>query len=116
MQVRFFDGSSNEITSARYDSGSRNESTWAQYGITNYTIPAGARTVQVRFNTWEYDGSSYWDAGSADDFSVKVTVGVIGASAKVIPAVNDTANTDGLCLQNRILLLPEMLLSSLEME
>jgi hypothetical protein len=68
MQVRFYDGSSTEISASRYDTGTMDVSTWAQYGITSYVIPTGARSVQIRFNTWE---PSY-DAGSADDFSIKV--------------------------------------------
>jgi hypothetical protein len=71
MQVRFYDGLSSEIVPDRYDTGTVNNANWAQYGMTNYTIPTGARSVQVRFYTWETDGTWY-DAGSADDFSVTV--------------------------------------------
>jgi hypothetical protein len=74
MQVRFYDGAdpatSNEIAANRYDTGTMDVAAWAQYGLTEYAIPSGARSLQVRFNTWE----PTWDAGSADDFSVKVGI------------------------------------------
>ena len=85
MQVRFYDGAdpatSNEITGDRYNTGTMDVATWAQYGLTEYTIPTGARSVQVRFNTWE----PTWDAGSADDFSVKV--GIVSSECGVIARV-----------------------------
>jgi type II secretory pathway pseudopilin PulG len=68
MQVRFYDGSSNEIVADRYDSGTQEAATWTQYGITSYTIPVGARSVEILFDTWE----DTWGGGSADDLSVKV--------------------------------------------
>lgn len=68
MQVRFYAVSDIEISSATYDTGTKNVATWAKYGVENYTIPNGARKVQIRFNTWNLSG----DAGSADDFSVQV--------------------------------------------
>jgi hypothetical protein len=68
MQVRFYDVGSSEIVPDRYDTGTVNNANWAQYGIVNYTIPTGARSVEVRFSTWE----ACCDAGSADDFSVTV--------------------------------------------
>jgi len=74
MQVRFYDGSSNELAEYRYDTGTLNVSTWAQYGLTEYPVPAGTRSVQIRFNIYEYDGATYYDAGSADDFSVKIGI------------------------------------------
>jgi len=70
MQVRFYDGASAEMVAYRYDTGPLTVTTWAQYGIQGYPVPSGARSIQIRFNTWE-DG---WDAGSADDFSVEVGV------------------------------------------
>jgi len=77
MQVRFYDGpsseTSSEIVAHRYDTGTVNNPNWDQYGIIEpYTIPTGARCVQIRFYTWETDGSNWYNAGSADDFSVKV--------------------------------------------
>jgi hypothetical protein len=68
MQVKFYDGSSSEIVSDSYDTGTQEVATWTQYGISSYTIPVGARSVEIRFDTWE---DSY-GAGSADDFSVTV--------------------------------------------
>jgi len=71
MQVRFYDGSNAEISANRYDTGTIiNECGWIQRGLSGYTIPVGTRSVQIRFNVWE---PSY-DAGSADDFSVKVGI------------------------------------------
>jgi subtilisin-like proprotein convertase family protein len=72
MQVRFYDETLTEIVGDRYDTGTVNNENWAQYGITSYTIPTGARWVQIRFYTWETDGSNWYNAGSADDFSLKV--------------------------------------------
>jgi len=66
--VRFYDGTLTEIVGDRYDTGTQDVDTWGQYGIQEYTIPTGARSVEIRFNTWE----NCCDAGSADDFSVKV--------------------------------------------
>jgi hypothetical protein len=68
MEVRFYDGTLTEIVGDRYDTGTQDVDTWGQYGIQSYTIPTGARSVEVRFNTWE----NCCQAGSADDFSVKV--------------------------------------------
>lgn len=68
MQVIFYDEGGN-VTST-YDTGTTNNATWEKYGVENYTIPSGARKVQIRFNTWETAS----DAGSADDFSVKVGI------------------------------------------
>jgi hypothetical protein len=68
MEVRFYDGTLTEIVGDRYDTGTKDVEPWGEYGIQAYPIPAGARSVEVRFNTWE----DPWDAGSADDFSVKV--------------------------------------------
>jgi hypothetical protein len=84
MNVKFYDGSNSLISGHSYDSGGTNPisqgsgnniNTWAQYGIIDYTIPVGARKVQVSYYTWEYDPPSTWyDAGSADNFSVKVGI------------------------------------------
>ena len=84
MNVNFYDASDIYMGGFGYQSGGTNPvsegsgnnvDNWAQYGITNYTIPVGARKVQVKFYTWEYiDGSSWYDAGSADKFSVKVGI------------------------------------------
>ncbi|NIQ91673.1 MAG: DUF2341 domain-containing protein, partial [Deltaproteobacteria bacterium] len=71
MQVIFYDGGSSEIVAHTYDTGAVNNANWGQYGPMDYTIPSGARSVEVRFYTWETDGTWY-DAGSADDFSVTV--------------------------------------------
>ena len=83
MNVRFYDGSDVYISGFGYQSGGTNPisqgsgnnfDNWAQYGITNYTIPTGARKLQIRFFTWEYTGSNFHDAGSADKFSVRVGI------------------------------------------
>ena len=84
MHVNFYDASNALMSGYSYQSGGTNPvsqgtgnnvNNWAQYGITNYTIPTGARKVQVKYYAWEYiDGSSWWDAGSADNFSIKVGV------------------------------------------
>jgi hypothetical protein len=68
MKVIFYDGGSSEITEHTYDTGTVNNPNWGQYGLIQYPIPSGARSVEVRFNTWE----ACCDGGSADDFSVKV--------------------------------------------
>ncbi|UCF12670.1 MAG: DUF2341 domain-containing protein, partial [Thermoplasmatales archaeon] len=82
MNVRFYNASDVHMSDDMYQSGGTNPvsqgsgnnvGTWAQYGIINYTIPVGARKVQVSYFIWEYiDGSSWYDAGSADNFSVQV--------------------------------------------
>ena len=85
MNVRFFNASDENMSGCWYESGGTNPisqgsgnnlNSWTQYGITNHTIPVGARKVQIRFLCWEYDptGPTYWDAGSAENFSV--TVGI----------------------------------------
>jgi len=68
MQVRFFEGSGIELNALRYDTGVKNVPTWGRYGVQSYKIPLGVRSVEIRFNTWEVG----YDAGVADDFSVKV--------------------------------------------
>ncbi len=83
MNVRFYNASDGYMSGFGYQSGGTNPISqgsgnhvdyWAQYGITNYIIPVGARKVQVSFFTWEYDGSTWNDAGSADNFSVKLGI------------------------------------------
>ncbi len=85
MNVRFFNASDENMSGCWYESGGTNPvsqgsgnnlNSWTQYGITNYTIPVGARKVQIRFHCWEYDptGPNYWDSGSAENFSI--TVGI----------------------------------------
>jgi hypothetical protein len=85
MNVRFYNESNENMSGCWYESGGTNPvsqgsgnnvGSWAQYGITNYTIPAGARKVQISFFCWEYDpaGPTYWDSGSGENFSV--TVGI----------------------------------------
>ncbi|UCF49070.1 MAG: DUF2341 domain-containing protein [Thermoplasmatales archaeon] len=83
MNVYFYDASDALMSGYEYELGGTNPisqgsgnnvDNWAQYGLINYTIPAGARKVQIRYYTWEYDGSTWWQAGSADSFSVKVGI------------------------------------------
>ena len=85
MNVKFYNASDVNISDCWYESGGTNPvsqgsgnnvGSWAQYGITNYTIPVGARKVQITFFCWEYNpiGPVYWDSGSAENFSV--TVGI----------------------------------------
>jgi len=84
MNVKFYNASDGYMSGYGYQSGGTNPISqgtgnhiyyWAQYGITNYTIPVGARKVQVSYFTWEYDPPSTWNhAGSADNFSVKVGI------------------------------------------
>ncbi|UCF12611.1 MAG: DUF2341 domain-containing protein [Thermoplasmatales archaeon] len=85
MNVRFYNATNENMSGCWYESGGTNPvsqgsgnnlNSWTQYGITNYTIPVGARKVQIRFLCWEYDpsGPTFWDSGSAENFSV--TVGI----------------------------------------
>lgn len=83
MNVKFYNASDGYMSGYGYQSGGTNPvsdgsgnnvDTWAQYGITNYTIPVGARKVQVSYFTWEDYGSGFYDGGSADNFSVKVGI------------------------------------------
>jgi len=91
MQVKFYDGSSNEIVSDSYDSGTHEVATWTQYGITSYTIPVGARSVEISFDTWE----NPWGAGSADDFSVKVGTPCACSPISFDAASNSTGTGQG---------------------
>jgi len=69
MQVVFYDNSSQEISSDTYDTGERGDlQDWTEFGIENYTIPTNAVKVRTWFQTFENN----WDAGNADDFTVKV--------------------------------------------
>ncbi len=68
FQVRFYDQQGVELTGFRYDTGFQNVPSWGQYGLRANLIPTGARSVEVRFNAWE----SGFEAGSGDDFSVRV--------------------------------------------
>jgi hypothetical protein len=68
LQVRFYDRTGAELTANRYDTGTKNVPSWARYGLQSFRIPTGVRSVEVRFNIWEIG----FDAGVADDFSVRV--------------------------------------------
>jgi len=69
MRVVFYDNSSQEISSDTYDTGEQGDlQNWTEFGIENYTIPTNA--VKVRM--WSQTFENSWDAGNADDFSVKV--------------------------------------------
>ncbi|UCF49007.1 MAG: DUF2341 domain-containing protein, partial [Thermoplasmatales archaeon] len=83
MNVKFFNASNENMSGCWYESGGTNPISqgsgnnvddWAQYGITNYNIPIGARKVQVSYFTWEYDNPIWWQGGSADNFSVQVGI------------------------------------------
>jgi len=94
MQVRFYDGpggTGTEIIADRYNTGTQDVATWGQYGITDYTIPATTRSVLIGFNTWEVG----WDAGSADDFSVKVGVASAGTISQVSNWTTGLSHTVG---------------------
>jgi hypothetical protein len=81
MQVVFYDNSSQEISSDTYDTGERGDlQNWTEFGIENYTIPINAVKVRIWFQTFENN----WDAGNADDFTVKVrTYGNYGLDLEV---------------------------------
>jgi len=69
MRVVFYDNSSQEISSDTYDTGERgNLTSWTEFGVENYTIPTDAVKVRMWFQTYE----TGWDAGNADDYTVKV--------------------------------------------
>jgi len=69
MKVVFYDNSSQEISSATYDTGERGDlQVWTEFGVENYTIPTNAVKVRMWFQTFE----NGWDSGNADDFTVKV--------------------------------------------
>ena len=71
MRVVFYDNSSLEISSHTYDTGELgNLTSWTEFGIENYTIPTNAVKMRTWFQTYE----NGWDAGNADDFTVKVRV------------------------------------------
>jgi len=71
MRVVFYDNSSLEISSDTYDTGELgNLTAWTEFGIENYTMPTNAVKMRMWFQTYE----SGWDAGNADDFTVKVRV------------------------------------------
>ncbi len=68
FQVRYYNEPGAELAGARYDTGTQNIPNWSQQGLHGTSIPSGARAVEVRFNIWE----AGYEAGSADDFSVRV--------------------------------------------
>ena len=68
LQVWFLDSKKNEIPDTRYDSGTQRPDSWTLYGVEDHLVPENTRYVRMRFNTWE----SGYDAGSADDLSVKI--------------------------------------------
>jgi hypothetical protein len=60
-----------EISAHTYDMGARGDvQTWTEFGIDEYSIPTTAVTVRIYIQTYETN----WDAGNADDFTVKVRV------------------------------------------
>jgi hypothetical protein len=91
MQVRFYDGTLTEIVGDRYDTGTKDVEAWGEYGIQAYPIPTGARSVEVRFNTWEVSN----DAGSADDFSVKVGTPCVAAQYDLVMVTADGTFNNG---------------------
>ena len=71
MRVVFYDGVNQEISTATYDTGERGDlQEWTAFGVDDHDIPTNAVKVRVWFQTYESD----WDAGNADDFTVKVRV------------------------------------------
>jgi len=69
MKVVFYDGSNQEIGEATYDTGARGDlQAWTGFGVQDYPVPTNAVKLRVWFQTYE-DG---WDAGNADDFTLKI--------------------------------------------
>ena len=69
MKVVFYDNLDQEISSDTYDTGERGDlQEWTEFGIENYTIPTNAVKVTIWFQTFENN----YDAGNADDFTIKI--------------------------------------------
>ena len=69
LRVVLYDSSHAEIGTI-YDTGELNIQNWTEYLVEDYTLPTNTNYLRVYFQTYE----PFWDAGNADDLTVKVRV------------------------------------------
>jgi hypothetical protein len=69
LKVILYDAGHTEINTI-YDTGELNIQNWTEYLIEDYDLPTNTKYVRLYFQTYEPN----WDAGNADDLTVKIRV------------------------------------------
>ncbi len=85
LKIVLYDQGHTKISTI-YDTGELNIQNWAEYLVEDYTLPTNAKYVRVYFQTYEPG----WDAGNADDLTVKIRVKEYYPSGTIASQVFDT--------------------------
>jgi len=85
LKIVLYD-SGHTIISAIYDTGELNIPNWTEYLVADYDLPTNTRYVRLYFQTYEPS----WDAGNADDLTVKVRIKEYYPSGTIASQVLDT--------------------------